>query len=66
MTMTDVPVKNLDWILTNRRQTYFNFSYMRVTSEVHYVRMHVSYFGTIYSLMIRTFLGVLKITYYNT
>jgi len=48
MRMTDVPIKKLDWILTNTRQTYFNFSYTRVTSKIHYVRMHVSYFGTIY------------------
>jgi len=48
MRMNDVPVTKLDWILTNRRQTYFSFSYMRVTSEIHYVRMHVSFFGTIY------------------
>lgn len=33
---------------TYKYKTNFNFFYMRVTSEIHYVRMHVSYFGTIY------------------
>jgi hypothetical protein len=63
--MTDAPVKKLK-LGTYKYykadiQTYFHFSYMRVISEIPYMRMQMSYCGIFYGYFMQTFLRALKI-----